>query len=345
MSFNEIIGQIEVKKLLKKSLKKGRIASAYLFSGPEGVGKTTTSLNFAKAMNCKLYQFDSCSKDISGVKCPSCKKIETFSHPDVKIVFPVPKKIREENKRNELLREGKIHKYKKTEIISIDDIRDIEKSLLMKPFEAKRRVVIIIDADAMKHEAQNAFLKILEEPPQDTTIILTSSHAEGLFSTIVSRCQKITFKRLSKTEMKNFLSEKGELTDEEIELICLLSGGSIKNAMEFLDEEGRGERQLLKTITTKKDYDKLREIYDKEGLEKIINFLLPFFRDIQIARTGEKLINADMKDYIHSVHTKYSREELNETVELLEKSLINISRNISPELISNVIFDRIKETK
>lgn len=343
MSFNEIIGQKEVKKLLEKSLKKGRIASSYLFCGPEGVGKTITSFNFAKAMNCRIHKTDSCPNDTSAKKCPSCRKIDLFSHPDVKILFPVPKKIREENSRNELLKEGKIHIYQKTEVISIDDVRDVEEMLLMKPFDINKRVVIIIDAEAMTEEAQNAFLKVLEEPPRDTTIILTSSQPERLFSTIRSRCQKITFKRLSREEIKGYLLKKEKLTDEEIDLICLLSNGSIENVMEFLDEDRIVERELLKTIVIKKDYEKLSETFNKESLEKFISFLLPLFRDINIVMTGDNLLNPDIENYVRSVHKKYSMDELINTVELLGNSLINISRNINPELISNVVYDRLKE--
>lgn len=343
MSFNEIIGQKEVKAILKKSLKKERIASAYLFSGPNGVGKTITSLNFAKAMNCKKHRTDSCSSGVSNTKCPSCRKIDAFSHPDIKIIFPVPKKIREENGRNELLQKGEIHMYQKSDVISIDDIRDIGKSLLMKPFEAKRRVVIVVDADTMTQEAQNSFLKVLEEPPQDTTIILTSSQPEKLFSTIVSRCQRINFKRLGREEVKGYLLEKGGLADEEADLICFLSNGSIKNANAFLYEDGKEERELLKNIVIKRDYEKLSETYSKDALKKFINFFLLLVRDIHIAGTGEKLLNADIEDYIYSVHNQYSVKELKETVELLRNSLINISRNVNPELISNVIFNRLKE--
>ncbi len=99
MSFSEIVGQIEVKRLLENSLRKERIASAYLFHGTEGVGKTISAINFTKAMNCKLNSTDSCFKDTVDKKCSSCKKIDSFSHPDVMIFFPVPKEIREKKKK------------------------------------------------------------------------------------------------------------------------------------------------------------------------------------------------------------------------------------------------------
>ncbi|MCK4233250.1 DNA polymerase III subunit delta' [candidate division WOR-3 bacterium] len=343
MSFNEIIGQTEVKALLKKSLKKNRIASAYLFVGPEGVGKTMTSLNFTKAMNCKIHRTDSCRGDDPDNVCPSCRKIDAFSHPDVVILFPVPKKIREEKRRNELLQEGKIHMYQKTEVIAIGDIRDVEETLLMKPFEAQRRVIIIIDAETMNQQAQNAFLKILEEPPMDTTIILTSSQPERLFLTIRSRCQRINFKRLSREEVREFLIQNGKLSDEDLKLACLLSNGSIKNASKFFNEEGRGEREILKELISDMNYEILSETFDKESLEKFINFLIPLFRDFLSAEFGNEVFNIDIQNYIRSVYKRYSIDGIRKTIDFLGESLINITRNVNPELISNVVYDNLKE--
>ena len=107
MSFHDVIGQAEAKKLLERSLRKERIASAYLFYGPEGIGKTITALNFARALNCKNHEIDSCSSLEDSERCSSCKKIDSSSHPDIMVVFPAPKKAREGRGRNDLLKEGK----------------------------------------------------------------------------------------------------------------------------------------------------------------------------------------------------------------------------------------------
>ena len=292
-------------------------------------------------MNCERHQTDCCSSSDNSKVCSSCRKIDTFSHPDILILFPVPRKIREENRRNEILKEGELHKYRKTEIISINDIRDIEESVLMKPFEAKRRVVIILDAETMKNEAQNAFLKLLEEPPDDTTIILTSSNPERLYSTIHSRCQRINFTRLSRNEMKEFLLKREEFDKKQTELILLLSNGSITKAKEILEDGGK--RKLFKSIVVKNEYEKLKETFSKDTLKQYIEFLLLLFRDIFVAKTGTKMLNSDIERYIHSAYDAYSDDELVEIVELLRDSLINISRNVNIKLISNVIYDRIKE--
>lgn len=343
MSFENIIGQKEVKSLLKKSLSKNRIASAYLFSGPEGVGKTITSFNFARALNCKNHDIDSCDMYSEESKCSSCKKLDAFSHPDILVIMPAPRKIRKANTRRDILIEGNFHKYHKTDIISVDDIRYIEDMVYLKPFEAKKRVIIVIDAERMKVQAQNAFLKVLEEPPEDTTIILTSSHPEGLFSTIRSRCQRIGFNRLSRSEMVEYIENNEGIKSEEADLLYLLSGGSIKKLKEILDKDRKSRRAIFRQIVKEKDYDKLKETYDKEKLEEFIGFLLPLFRDIYVFGKDVKLINSDIRAYIKSVRGSYSDSELEETVEILSKSLINIRRYIDPALISNVVFNRIKE--
>jgi DNA polymerase-3 subunit delta' len=343
MSFDDIIGQNEVKSFLKKSLIKKRIASAYLFSGPEGVGKTITALNLARALNCKIHETDSCDMYSEEPKCPSCKKIDAFSHPDVLVIIPAPRKIRKANTRRDILVEGEFHKYHKTDVISVDDIRYVEDMVYLKPFEAKKRVIIVIDAERMKVQAQNAFLKVLEEPPEDTTIILTSSHPEGLFSTIRSRCQRIGFSRLSRGEMAEYIEKNAYIKSEEADLLYLLSGGSIKKLRYIVDKDRESRRAIFRQIVKEKDYDRLTEIYDKEQLEEFIEFLLPLFRDIYVCGKDTKLINLDIREYIKSVRGSYSDSELEETIDILSSSLINIRRYIDPVLISNVIFNRIKE--
>jgi DNA polymerase-3 subunit delta' len=343
MSFNEVVGQKEVKELLGRSLLKQRIASSYLFCGPEGVGKAMTAIIFSKAMNCKFHDTDACSTSQGIEKCPSCRKIDNFSHPDISITFPVPKKIRDEKTQLALLKEGKMHEYQKTEIIAIDDIRGIEEMLFLKPFEARRRVVLVVDAEAMNQQAQNAFLKLLEEPPRDTTIILTSSYPERLFSTIRSRCQKIQFRRLSRDEMKEYLGKRFDLSAEEMELVALLSNGSIRKAEVLLDEDKREERMLLKELVVDRDFEKLEEIGNREVLHRFIEFLIPLMRDMETAAAGSKIINVDMESYVRSEGKNYTLDEIRERIHLLARLLGGLARNVNPRIMANVVYNSIKD--
>jgi DNA polymerase-3 subunit delta' len=343
MSFKEIVGQEEVKKLLQKSIFKKRIASSYLFCGPEGIGKTLTAFTFAKALNCKVNEGGSCTTENSEDSCTSCRKIDSFSHPDIHVIFPMTKKARDENKKNYLLKNNDIHMYQKTEEIIIDDIRSIEEQLIMKPFEAIRRIVIIVDAETMNSYAQNALLKILEEPPIDTTIILTSSQPERLFSTIKSRCLRVVFKRLKREEVKEYLQAHMDADESELELISFLSDGSLKKAKLFFDDERREERKLLTSIVMERNFENLSEVYEKNTLERFVNFIIPLMRDINSSQCGGKIFNIDLEPYIHSVEKEYSSEEIKETIEFLGDAINNIKRNVNPQLISNVVYDTIRK--
>jgi len=168
MSFKDIVGQDKPVSILQNALAKNRLAHAYLFYGHSGVGKVLTALNFAKAVNCL-------NRPDAGVdccdECVSCKKIDAGNHMDVSVV--------------KLLKD-KSH-------ILIEQIRQLQSQVNLRPYEAKYKVFIIQDAECANDEAQSALLKTLEEPPVKSIIILTTSNPEALLTTIISRCQSAKF--------------------------------------------------------------------------------------------------------------------------------------------------------
>ena len=162
MSFKEILGQEKTISILQNALMSSRLSHAYLFAGPTGCGKVFTAINFAKAINC-LERPDSLH-DSCG-QCVCCKKIDSGNHIDVRRVS---------------LLKGK------SEIL-IDQIKQIQQQINLRPYEAKYKVFCISDADLMNEESQNALLKTLEEPPVKSIIILTTSKPHGLLPTVISR--------------------------------------------------------------------------------------------------------------------------------------------------------------
>ncbi|MCH7479331.1 MAG: DNA polymerase III subunit delta' [SAR324 cluster bacterium] len=163
MTFDDIQGQERVIATLRRMIAGGRIPSALLFAGPHNVGKRSTALALAKALNCPEGQGEACGQ------CPTCRKIGQGVHPDVLLVEP----------------EG--------QFIRIDQVREVVGSLALNPFEAKKRVVVVAEAERMNPQAAHAFLKTLEEPPADTLIVLCATGAAQLLETIVSRCLPIRF--------------------------------------------------------------------------------------------------------------------------------------------------------
>jgi DNA polymerase-3 subunit delta' len=173
MSFKDFTYQMPVVGLLQKSLERGRLAHAYLFTGssmPLLEGMATT---VAKTLNCKSPP----QKSIAGMaldccdQCTSCTKIQQQNHADVSWVYP----------------------ESKSRIITVDQMRELMKTMHLKPLEAAYKVAVIGGADRMNPQAANAFLKTLEEPPQQTIILLLSSEPQRLLDTILSRCLRLNF--------------------------------------------------------------------------------------------------------------------------------------------------------
>lgn len=173
MALRDVIGQDRAINILGKTLGRGRLPSAYLFTGESGIGKRLTAINLAKSVNCMSpVPFSGGAEDACDA-CPSCRKIDAGIHPDVLMVTPSRSEIR------------------------VDEIRAVEDALSLRPFEGKRKVVIIDDAEAMNQPAANAFLKTLEEPPDLSLIILVASNPDLLPETVRSRCSRVRFTPLS----------------------------------------------------------------------------------------------------------------------------------------------------
>jgi len=182
MSFKKIVSQERAIRILQGTIKKERIPSAFLFIGEPYIGKTTTAIEYAKALNClNNDNFDSCDS------CQSCKKIEKGIHPDLKIITA------------------------EKDTIIIDDIRDLEEFVSLQSLEGKYKVVIIKNAEKMNQYAANAMLKTLEEPPPNTVLILTCQNIDALPEALVSRTFKVFFNPLSKEAIRRFINNNQTL--------------------------------------------------------------------------------------------------------------------------------------
>ncbi len=165
MPFSDLKEQQAVAGQLHHSLERGRLAHAYLFAGPRGCGKAQVARTLAQALNCAEREHDACGR------CDSCRRIAEGTHPDIYWVSPESKSRR----------------------IAVEQIREFEKAINLRPTLARVKVGAILDADCMGEEASNAFLKTLEEPPAQTVILLLSAEPQRLLPTILSRCLKLNF--------------------------------------------------------------------------------------------------------------------------------------------------------
>ena len=210
MSWSSIIGQERVKILLKRTIQNDQIAHAYLFYGTEGVGKDALAIEFAKTLICTKNGTESCDT------CNNCQRMNSFQHPNIKLVFALPAGKNEKNGDDpinvltevqvaELREQIQIKakdRYKRIEIekanfIKINSVRDIKREAAMSTTEDGKKIFIIFNADMMNAEASNSLLKTLEEPLQGTILLLTTSAKDQLLPTIISRCQLIKCDLLS----------------------------------------------------------------------------------------------------------------------------------------------------
>lgn len=211
MSFSAIRDQEVALRLLGNVLTQNRVPNGLLFWGADGVGKRTTALEFAKAVNCAKGDGDAC-----GV-CLSCRKVDSGNHPDIKIIAPV----------------------KKSRNIDVETIESINEMAALRAFEGKWRVFIVLEADRMREPAQNHFLKTLEEPPGRSLFILISTFPRQLLPTIRSRCQMVRFRALRPDTIVELLQRNRDLDDTVALAVANLAQGQMSRALDLVDSERR----------------------------------------------------------------------------------------------------------
>lgn len=323
MSFADIKGQDRAVFLLKKSILNNRIAHAYLFTGLDGVGKKTSALALAKALNCERpIDAEACGE------CLSCRKIASRSHPDVMLIEPDGASIK------------------------IEQIRKMRSSVFLMSYESKYKVIIIDDAHLMTIEAFNSLLKVLEEPPQDTIFILITSEPQQLPDTILSRCQNIQFMPLDSNVIKSLISNLNPEQIGNIEVFSKLARGSLKKTQEVINE---GELQLVRQelfeILTQINSMSFADIIlwcnkwekDREGVKILLEMIQFWFRDLLIWKTTHNEALIINYDYIESLkEDTLDMNQIDEALKLIHKSLQYLNSNVNPRLILDVLLLKIK---
>ncbi len=205
MGLERIKGQDSAVNLLTSAYASDRLPHAYLFHGPDGVGKEMAALEFARALHCEAEGLVSCGE------CSACRMADGLSHPDTHLIFPVPTTIKPaelaELKASSLKTGTREQDFgRKTAVISVDTVlSEIVVKANKRPYIGPWKVFVIADADRMTTEAANTLLKTLEEPPEQTVIVLTTSRATALPATVISRCQRVAFARLSRKDVEAVL--------------------------------------------------------------------------------------------------------------------------------------------
>lgn len=321
MPLSDIRGQERAIEILKSGIRGSRVVHAYLFLGPKGVGKTKTALEFAKLLNCQKLKEDACGR------CSSCIRIEKFSHPDVFF----------------------ISKGEDETQISIEKIRQLQNRLSLKPYEARYKVAIIVDAEDMSEEASNCCLKILEEPPADCVFILTTPNQKLLFETVVSRCQVIRFRPLTRDEVNNILTRDFSFEEKEARFLSAISDGNIERALAFKEKDTLSWKNSI--IDEFKGYQGSL-IQDKQSIlsakrqtqMEAMDILIGFYRDVLVykfTKDTSLLINIDRIDTVALAAEKMDAEQIRAYINDIAKTRTLLQAKVNPKLAIRVLQEKL----
>ena len=271
------------------------------------MGKESTALAFAMACNCSEQDSDPSQpeSDIPCGNCKSCRKIEAGSHPDIIRVTP------------------------SGPFIKISQIRSLCQTLAMKPYEARRRVVIITAAQGMNPAAGNAFLKMLEEPPLRTILILLATHTSDLLPTIVSRCQQIRFKPISREKLESVLVDEHGINPGEAMILTTMAGGSISRALQMHRTQWVNRRNWLineMEALTSGSVNRLLAFGEqlsknKDSLQDSLEVMKSWLRDLVVGRmNAERVINRDLIPEIQHASQKMSVSALLDKIDTIQET-------------------------
>ncbi|MCX5657182.1 MAG: DNA polymerase III subunit delta' [Candidatus Omnitrophica bacterium] len=304
---NQIIGQDDSVSFLLNSSKQGKVGHAYLFYGPEGVGKALVAKFFAQLLNCEGKDDKPC------YECNSCRKIEDKNHPDIFWIKP------EEDSMG----------------IKILAVREIQERISFKTYEAKYKIFIIEDADKLLEDAANCLLKTLEEPPAGSVLILIAKNREKIIPTIISRCQSVRFKSLNLTALENFLKDKFGIDKDKAEFLSRISEGSPGRASSFFMSGYLERRNLvLDELFGKKEFEDAIWMGKKMLIENM-EIILSVLRDALFVKLGlgELIVNTDRKTLIEEFASRYPYENLHTIIRRLELYYGWVQHNANLRLI------------
>ncbi|MBP7216379.1 MAG: DNA polymerase III subunit delta' [Candidatus Omnitrophica bacterium] len=309
MAFSDIKGQTQAIAILREALKQSRIPGGYLFSGPEGIGKARVAKIFAQALLCKQASADAC-----GV-CPSCTRIANNQHPDVHYIT------------NE-----------EAEALKIEAMRSLQRAIHFRPYEAEKKVFIIDNAHCLTQEAENSILKILEEPPADSVIILISAQPQRIAKTIISRCQGIKFCALPRLALEKVLKHDFALSDTVAHFLAYFCEGRIGAALRYNDSDFMEYKNhvLDEMVFAKHSASNALLFKEKADIRQCLLVLISWFRDLYLLRAGithAELIHRDRRDELLARMQQYSSFELDEILQTISDTAMYLEQNINSKLL------------
>jgi DNA polymerase-3 subunit delta' len=339
--FRSIVGHRRLIALLSRAIAHDRLPPALLLAGPAGVGKRRTAVAVARALNCLSPVSPArdagaapgdvhIERDACGV-CAACRRIERGVHPDVLVLEPDDMGS-----------------------IKIEPVRDAIDRAGYRPFEGRRRVVIIDEADALRDEAQNALLKTLEEPPPASIFILVSSRPDGLLATVRSRCPRLRFGQLAPADVAAALVRDHGYTEADAHAAAADTDGSIGRALadattDRVDARAAARRLLeqamrvadpARRIDTVKDLTAARSTpaEERHRLSVCLRAMASLLRDLGLMGAGadERLLaNADVRAELAALARHFDSRRSTRAYAAVDEALAALERNVGAKMVAD----------
>lgn len=342
MTLASVLGQPRAIDSLQAALRGGAVHHAYLFAGPEGVGKELAAVGLAQALTCPEQP------DVGCGACASCLRVAKGLHPDVTWVMPDDERV------SRGLAGRSDFTGTPSRELRVEQIRGLQERLALRGLESRRKVALIISAQAMNVQAQNAFLKTLEEPPSDTTLVMVASAMDRLLPTIRSRCSKVHFGPLPVELVAERVRTERKLDADTATLAAIMSGGSLGRAL-ALDVEALSRRKDVVTAFEAlrgEDAVGLLRFADEHGgsredADATLELLVLWTRDVALAKAGrpDSVANRDLQALALDVGSRLSDAWLHRRHSLLEAARAAVARNGAPRLqLERMLIDLFTET-
>ncbi|MFR1517466.1 MAG: ATP-binding protein [Clostridia bacterium] len=327
MKFQDLIGQEQVKKLLSDSIQTGRVGHAYLFCGPDGIGRKTMALCFAEALSCESGGTIPCGR------CEACILNQSGTNPDIIRIRP---------------QEGKA-------TVGVEEVRSVQDEISTAPRFGKYKILLFEHAEKMTVQAQNALLKTLEEPPAYVIMILLCANNAMLLDTVKSRAVRIDFKRNTDAEILEAFQRAYGRSAPDKYILCEYADGIIGRALQMANPEQYEEvcDKILQSVGDLPDgggralcvFENLFAAY-ADRKEIFFFTLYSLFRDIAFAARYEKTVplqNARAEDRIRNLSGRIGYHNAMECVGQIDRAWRLVGQNVNYKLAADALAIRIQE--
>jgi DNA polymerase-3 subunit delta' len=319
----DMLGHQWAVELLQGHVARSEVRHAYLFTGPQGVGRRTLAIRLAQALNCQQPS----ASGVPCLQCRTCQQIARMEHPDLAVIAA----------------------DQVGGTLKVDQVRELQHSLSLAPYAARYRVAILLRFEEAHISAANALLKTLEEPPQQVVLILTAESAETLLPTIVSRCEVLRLRPLSLQEVSQGLQDRWGIAAEESHLLAHISGGRpgyalrlhqnpelLQQRAAWLDEHAR---MLASSRVERFAYAEALS-KDRGALSASLQVWASLWRDVMIQASGAAapIANLDRSEEVGILAERFGMDGACQILAVLNRTLDLLGRNANARLASEVLM-------